>query len=445
MSIFLDWAKAHPDMKYFDAGVLDISGIWRGKRLPISQLTKLAHGDFKLPLSALSVNIWGEDPSDSALVYEAGDIDGIGYPIDEKIFEPLLENSVSAFVPLIMHYADGAPYLGDPRQALAWVLQKFEQKNLTPVVAFELEFYVIDEQIPPRIPTKKAGRDHFDFENVLSLDEVNSFSAIFDEIYAACERNHLDLDTLISEAGIGQFEVNFKHKTHALLAADEVCHFKRIIREIFAAHGMRVCYMAKMNPDAPGSGLHVHFSLLNEQGENLFNDGHENGSPLLLHAIGGLLTSLTDLQLIFAPHLNSYRRYSAQTHAPAHISWGYDNRMAALRIPASSPENRRIEHRLSGADANPYLVLAAIFAGALYGMDNQIDPMPPVQNVQELDEALALNPYWEVAVANFAKSELAKAILPEELCHRLIDMKMSEIEGFKTEISRFEYKTYLAL
>ncbi len=440
------WQNDHPEIDTVSAGFIDISGIWRGKRLPIGQLGKIMKGEMKLPFSAAGLDIWGADPASSELVYGAGDADAICLPINNNVLKRDWLKKPGAFVPLSLFHDDLTPFMADPRHVLEDVLKKLAAKNLFPQAAFELEFYVVDPSKMPLEPIDpETGPINFGFENVLSLRELDALQPIFDDIYSACDDCNVEVDTLISESGQGQFEVNFKHKKDLLAAADEVVIFKTILRDVFNKYDMDVSFMAKTFPEEAGSGMHLHFSMLDQKGVNLFDDGGDQGTEIMKHAVAGVIKTMPDLQLIFAPHLNSYRRFTAQSHAPTHLAWAYDNRMVAVRIPASSPSNRRIEHRVAGSDANPYLVLAAVLGGAHLGIENQWQPSAPLQSLDELEEATSLALSWDHAIRKFNASEHNKTIFPAIFLELMRDIKISEMNRFKSQISTFEYQTYMGL
>ncbi|MFG1489662.1 glutamine synthetase, partial [Oceanospirillum sp. HFRX-1_2] len=204
-------------------------------------------------------------------------------------------------------------------------------------------------------------------------------ASFFGEVRSACVEQGIPADTIISELGPGQFEINLMHVADPALAGDHATLFKRLVKGVARKHDFGATFMAKPYADKSGNGFHVHFSLIDKDGNNVFDDGTDAGSDLLRHAIAGLMETMADSMLIFAPHLNSYRRFAAGAHAPTFASWGYENRTVALRVPESEPVARRIEHRVSGADANPYLVLASVLAGALYGIENKLQPPSPIE------------------------------------------------------------------
>jgi glutamine synthetase len=210
------------------------------------------------------------------------------------------------------------------------------------------------------------------------MSDLNEFSGLLAHISAACSAQRIPAGTALAEYGPGQFEVNLHHSANVAGACDQAIRFKRLVRGVATQHGMEATFMAKPYAEMAGSGAHLHVSLLDENGRNVFASTDPAGNDILRHAIGGLATTMSDAMLIFAPTINSYRRYRAQAYVPLNPSWGVNNRGVALRIPVSDAENRRVEHRVAGADANPYLLTAAVLAGIHPGQTRQLDPVAPL-------------------------------------------------------------------
>jgi glutamine synthetase len=225
--------------------------------------------------------------------------------------------------------------------------------------------------------------------------------------------------------------------------ADDAMLFKHIAKYVARQHGMAASFMAKPYAERPGSGLHVHISLLDENGHNIFDDGGALGSDMMRYAIGGLLAHMADSMLIFAPHLNSYRRLALEMHAPVVICWGYENRTVAVRVPHGPGASRRIEHRVAGADSNPYLMLAIILATAMRGMHDKTDPGSPVADNAYALDLPRLPDNWQDAIKRFETSAIIKSLLPDTCQQMFVDCKMQEYREFQQQISPFEYFSYL--
>ena len=280
-----------------------------------------------------------------------------------------------------------------------------------------------------------------------SITELDGLADFFADVREACEIQGIPADTIISELGPGQFEINLNHINDPLLVADQAILFKRLIKGVARKHEMAASFMAKPYMDQSGNGFHVHFSLLDDNGDNIFNNGGPEGTDTLRHAIGGLMQAMGDSMLVFAPNLNSYRRFQKGAHAPTYASWGYENRTVALRVPESPNVARRIEHRVSGADANPYLVLSAILSAALYGIENKIEPPAPVEGdaYSAFDESRALPNTWDGAISAIENSALIKDVLGEEFVRVFSAAKRQEQDSINSRISDVEYESYLGI
>ncbi len=441
---FKSWLKEHPEVESVQAALFDLNGVMRGKRLPVRDIGKVLKGGVRMPLSTVGVDIWGEDIEGSELVFQSGDADGIcEYTGREPLPVTWTEKS-TLLLPLWLAQNDGTPFEGDPRRALAAVLQRFEAKKLTPVVATELEFYLVeasgDRPFPPLSP---VSGQRLASDGVLSLDELEHFEAFLNDIYGACRAQDIPADAAISENGAGQFEINMTHTDDPLKAADDAILFKRLVRGVARKHGFAATFMSKPYGNRSGSGFHIHFSLLDEAGNNVFDDGSEQGSGILLSAVAGLLATMSELTLTFAPHLNSFRRLMPGSHAPSAIGWGYENRTAAIRIPAGPAKARRIEHRVAGADANPYLVMASVLGAALYGINNRLTPAAPITGDAYSQDLLHLPQSWGQAIEAFAQGALVGEVYPKFLQSMFAGCKRQEMAKFRRHVSGFEYAAYL--
>jgi glutamine synthetase len=327
---------------------------------------------------------------------------------------------------------------------LASLTRRFNAAGLYPVIAMELEFYLYDpKEDRPVAPISPVTGKRLDADSVLSIDEIDEFGGFFRDVYAACALQGVPADAAIAENGIGQFEINLLHVNDPLRAADDAVLFKRIVKGIARKHGFAASFMAKPYGGKSGSGLHVHFSCLDAKGNNVFNNETDQGSHTMLHAVGGLLEAMSETTLLFAPHFNSFRRLRPGTHAPSAAAWGYENRTVAIRIPGGSPQARRIEHRVAGADANPYLVLAGILAGAIIGIERQITPPDPVRGDAYALKLKGLPPDWASSINAFAAGEIVDATLPHMLRDMLVACKRQEMATFAAQVTDFEYEAYL--
>ncbi len=440
----LEWLSSRPDIQSLRAAVCDVNGIMRGKRIPAEQARKVLESKLRMPYSVCGVDVWGEDIEGNKLVFSTGDADGVCHWTGRGILPMEWTAHPTALLPLWLSDEAGAPYLGDPRRVLGRILDRYKAHGLTPVTATELEFYLVDPKASrPRGPVSPVTGRRLDSDAALSIDEIDDFEAFIHDVYDACRMQDIPVDSTIAENGIGQFEINLNHVDDALRAADDAVLFKRTVKGIARKHGFIASFMAKPYGKRAGSGLHVHFSLLDAEGRNVFDDGTEQGSPLLRHAVGGMLAAMAESTLVFAPHFNSFRRLRPKSHAPTAVAWGYENRMVAIRIPGGPPAARRIEHRVSGADANPYLVLAAILGAALVGIERHLSPGEPITaDVHERDLP-KLPPDWASAIASFEHGEMVADIFPDVLRASLVACKKQELETFALRVNNFEFETYL--
>lgn len=408
--------------------VCDLNGQARAKRLPPEKAgSLLAGGGVHMPLSVLNLDLWGDDIVGSPLVLSSGDQDGVLLPTTRgPLPMPWLPRPAHLY-PATMQTAEGNPFCNDPRHALARVLAGYENRGWDVVAALEMEFYLLDAGANTPTPAPPpVGAPPPRGASILSLAQLECFSAFLDDLHAGCEAMGLAVESAISEGGRGQFEVTLRH-CDALEAADNAWLFKMLARGIARKHGMIGSFMAKPMGEQAGSGLHVHVSVVErESGRNLFNDDTAQGSGALLHAVGGLLATMADATLIFAPHLASYGRFVSDSHAPTGICWGYDNRTTAVRIPAGPPSARRFEHRVAGADCNPYLLLAAVLGGAFYGVTEAVEPPGPIAGNAYEPKVAHLAPTWADARSRFEGSDTMATIFPPLLRQSLLATKAQE-------------------
>jgi len=343
--------------------------------------------------------------------------------------------------------ADGSPFLADPRQLLVEMKRRLADKGLSAVAALELEFYLLsneaDENGRPLTPAAKfSGRRVVD-GRVYAMSEIEAYSDFFTDLYAACEIQELPLDTAVIEAGPSQFEVNLKHQGDILVAADQAILLKRAIKGVAAKHGLLASFMAKPFGDLPGNGMHVHMSMVDRNGANAFDGDGDKGGALVKSAIAGLIATAPEAMIFFAPHMNSWRRFQESSHAPTRATWGYENRTAAIRVPGDTGENRRFEHRISGADANPYLVLSALLAGALYGIEHRLPPPPPLEGTAYKSDAPKLSLGWRAAFDAFSNGEILAPSFGELMTRVFSALKRQEINVADKRVTDFEYESYL--
>jgi glutamine synthetase len=362
--------------------VPDLTGVPRGKILPRGKFRE--ERGMRLPEAVLGMTVTGEVPSSdvfNSIISEA-DSDLILKPDPNTVrivpwaSDPTAEVIHDCFTveDKLVSYA--------PRSVLRHVLDLYAQRGWKPVVAPELEFYILarntDPNQPLEPPVGRSGRSESG-RQAYSIDAVNEFDPLFEDIYEYCDKQELDIDTLIHEIGTGQMEINFLHGD-PLELADSVFYFKRTVREAALRHNMYATFMAKPMAYQPGSAMHIHQSVVDvDTGENLFCESDGTDSKLFRWAIGGLQQFLPSTMALMAPYVNSYRRLVRDTAAPTNVQWGRDNRTVGIRVPHSSPKAKRMENRVVGADANAYLAMAATLACTYLGMVNRIEASPELR------------------------------------------------------------------
>jgi glutamine synthetase len=337
-------------------------------------------------------------------------------------------------------YRDGRPVEIAPRQVLKRVMDLYTKRGWTPVVAPELEFYLVkrntDPDYPLEPPIGRSGRAEAGRRSY-SISAVNEFDAVFEDIYSFAEAQHLEVDTLIHEEGAAQMEINLRHGNPIELA-DQVFLLKRTIREAALAHDIYATFMAKPIANEPGSAMHIHQSVLDtETGKNIFSDEDGRPTPEFFHYIGGQQKLVPAVTCMLAPYVNSYRRLVSNSSAPVNVQWGYDNRTTGLRIPPSNAANRRVECRVPSSDANPYLALAAVRACGYLGLtegSNASEPVSGASRASEFDLPVGLLE----AVRLFEDSEEVADIFGKRFVTTFAAVKRAEFATFMRVISPWE-------
>lgn len=437
--------EKHPQIEVFEIILPDLAGGLRGKWVTRDKIHKVFAGGFKLPLSSLAFDVWGRDAQE--WVFDSGDGDGFCEADIATLVPAPWQQRPTGQVLTSIRQVDGAPCAFDPRQMIKSLLARFTALGLTPVVATEMEFYLFrqgeDELGRPLHTQTDALGGALASGQTYSVDIMEEMSAFMHGVLDTCAVQGLPVDTLIKESAPSQYEINLLHSPDALVAADQAVMLRRAIKGVARQHGLRASFMAKPFGDLAGNGLHVHCSLLDANGDNAFDNGTAQGNGLLRQAVAGCLAALQDSMLLFAPNQNSYRRFQRGCHAPLAPSWGYENRTVAVRIPADSPAATRIEHRVAGADANPHLVIAAILAGVLHGIESELSaPAPLTGNAYE-QLPPTLPRYWPEALARFGESQFVRNGLGEEFQRVFAIIKQQELDEFDRHVTPLEYEASL--
>lgn len=419
----------------------DINAVLRGKWLPGTDISKLQNGDVRLPLSTYALNIAGYEVDETGLGSIVNDPDAAVVSIPGTLMPvPWLSDNVMQVMVDLTDDNQEITQLS-PRYVLQQMLARFKAQGLSPVVATELEFHIIQ----PRESSSDAPSplEHTPEAQCYDLEVMASKQTILTEILECCATQGVAAETLIAEYGPGQFEVNFHHTDDVMHAADTVILFRRLVRSIVAKHGLNATFMAKPYSDSPGNGMHVHASVNDANNQNIFSNATPELSSTLGAAVAGVLNTMRDLQAVFAPHLNSYRRFQPNSFAPTKPDWGIDNRNAAVRIPETTGHGARLEHRICGADVNPYLALASILGGVLHGLENKLTP-PLAQEDPAATPAAALEHDWVASVERFANSTIVTDIFGAQFQQIYTALRRNEIALLTTPISPTEYTYYLS-
>ncbi|CDN53269.1 Glutamate--putrescine ligase [Neorhizobium galegae bv. officinalis bv. officinalis str. HAMBI 1141] len=428
--------------------LVGMNGDLRGKQIPLEAEKKVWDGTVRLPSSTQSLDIWGDDNDDiTGLSLSVGDPDGVCIP-DKRSLAPMpWAPEGSKQVLSTMHEFDGTPSFMDPRAILAALLKRFEERGLTPVVATELEFYVIEddwrETGRPRPPAKLTYRGEPNGFQLYDMSAVDALDDYLQTVRTWAKAQGLPADATTAEFGPGQFEINLLHRADALAAADDCIYLKRIAEQAAKKHGLKSTCMAKPYADHAGSGLHVHASIIDRDGNNVLDA--KGGDPVRLKSVcAGMLDTMRDAQLIFAPFANSYRRFQPGSFAPVDIDWGYGHRGTAVRIPDAQGPAARIEHRVAGADVNPYLLLTAILGGMLLGLDETLDPGPATEPGKEPPAGTKkLTHDFLTAVEEFSASPFIADVFGARYQKLYGDTKRKEAITYLRTVSDFDYQTYL--
>ena len=444
---FLD---AHPEIDFFEVIFTALSGVPRGKRLRRHEIMAVFEYGRFLPGSVLVCDITGQDCEDTGLVWADGDADRLAKPAPGTLVPaPWLGEDVAQVI-TSMYELDGKANDLDPRHVLRSVIDRFAADGLTPVVACELEYYLIDGQRTAQggieLAASETTGERPSQHGVYGLREIEDSAGFLRALWAAADAQGVPLEGAISEYAPGQLELTLKHGPDALRAADEAVMYKRIAKGVAVNAGCEATFMAKPFADRAGSGLHLHVSVNDAEGRNIFASEDPAGTPQLRHAIGGMKATLADGMAIFAPNANSYRRFRANSYAPVAPTWGVNNRTVSLRVPAGPASGRHIEHRVAGADANPYLALAALLAGVHHGLTNKIDPGPPVvgdgyAEAARTDQRLPAN--WFAAVDAFEASAVMRDYLGERFVGMFTTVKRTEQDRFFGMVPTVDYDWYL--
>lgn len=443
--------KAHPETEVMELLIADLAGVLRGKQVRRKEFEPVFADGFCLPGGAVLLDTLGDVVPGMPFSAEDGDPD-----IDAKVVPGSLVpvpwmKKPGAQALFRFFTTDGAPFFADPRHVLEKAAEPVRKLGLKIVMAAELEFYLLDADTDrpaarvsrvPGIGRPQPG------PQVYHPDDLRDVEDFLNELHEACEIQRIPAGTALSEFAPGQFEINLHHVDDPVLACDHAVLLKRAIKAVAWKHGCVACFMAKPFEEDAGSGLHVHMSFVDKQGRNYFSQGKEKMaappfSARFRHAIGGLAKTMAEGTAIFAPNANSYRRLRPEMFAPVEPNWGVNHRNVAIRVPLSDEKNLRFEHRTAGADANPYLVTAAILAGMHYGLKNRCDPGPMVEEGQVIRLKCKIPNRWDAAIDRFEKSKIFPQYFGEDYCRVYVANRRHESQCFHNVVSNVDFDWYL--
>jgi len=432
---FLD---ANAGVQWIDAFLFDMNGIPRGKRIRRSDLIGVAKSGIMMPTSVFIMDPLGNCVEETGRLWETGDRDHHCHLLSGTLVPIPVGDGRHAQVVMVIDAKDEL----DPRGVLIDQVERLTRAGQTPVAAVELEFYVTRRSTNGAfaLHTPEGLSDDPSRPLTFGFEEMDALSPFIDDVYRVCEVQGLPVHTVMKESGPGQFEINLQHRPDAVAAALDGLLLKRAVKAAARAHGLEATFMAKPHHDWAGSGMHVHLSLLDQSGQNLF--AGDPISPLFRHALGGMRESMADFMAVWAQSANAYRRYVPKAYVSLAAHWGFNNRTVALRIPRGHSSATRIEHRVAGADANPYLVVASILAGASYGIANRIDPGPAVEGNSETMEAPPLPTAWVNSLDRFQRSEIVRGAFGAPFQEVFFRLKHAERSNFERIVTPLDHLWY---
>ncbi len=429
----------------------DLHGFLKGKRVRRSDFDKVSSKPFAFCAGVVLLNALGETVPGVPFGEDDGDPDRPARLVPGSIAPVPWARRPMAQALFRLFDHDDKPFYADPRAILERALEPLKRRRLRPVIATELEFHLLsrDSETPeaaaalvPGIGRRQPGAQ------VYHPEDLRSIEPFLEDVYDWCDLQNIPADSAISEYGPGQFEVNVKHHDDPVLACDEAVLLKRVIKAAALKHGFVACFMAKPFENDSGNGLHIHLSLEDSKGRNYFSKGRERSalppfSKELRFAVAGLLQTMPEATAIFAPNMNSYRRLRPEMYAPVDQNWGVNHRAVAIRVPESDARNLRIEHRVAGADANPYLVTAAILAGVDHGLREKREPPRMVAEGEHVRLKARVPVRWDAALAKFARGKVLPGYLGAQWCQHFLINRRAECDRYHNEVPIKDFEWYL--
>ncbi|MEE8344647.1 MAG: glutamine synthetase family protein [Woeseiaceae bacterium] len=443
--------KRYPGTDSMELLIADLSGVLRGKRIRGSEFAKVFRDGFCLPGGTVLLNTLGDTVPGMSWGADDGDPDLLAKVVAGSLAPVPWARKPTAQALYRLYLRSGEPFFADPRAVLERAMQPLQKMTLKIVMAVELEFYLLDAKTDRPTPRTSLvpgiGRPQ-PGPQVYHPDDLWDIENFLNDLNDVCAAQNVPAGTTTSEFAAGQFEINLHHVDDPVLACDHAVLLKRAIKAVARQHGFVACFMAKPFAEDSGSGMHVHMSLLDSSGRNYFSQGKEKmASPpysaRLRHAVGGLAKTMADATAIFAPNANSYRRLRPDMFAPVEPNWGANHRNVAIRIPLSDEKNLRFEHRTSGADANPYLVTAAILAGVHHGLKNRCDPGRMVKEGEVITLKQKLPNRWDAAIDKFSRSKVLCEYFGAEYCKAYALNRRDESRRFHNVVSNTDFDWYM--
>ena len=434
--------QRHPELVYIDAFVFDVNGHAVGKRIPVQDAETLYEFGIQYSLAAYIADVRGHGHNALGMGYDDGDPDGSVRPLPGMLCKvPWAKVPTAQIVGELRDLEHSKPHFSDPRHVLNKVVKSWQTLKCRPVVACELEFYLVEPKRdshgglmaapPPGVSTVKATN--------LSMDTVSQAEPFLEAVRQAAEIQGLPVSSVVSEYGVGQYEVNLQHVSDPLQAADHAVLLKRLIKGLARQFGLEASFMAKPFLNQPGNGLHLHVSVLDQNGKNIF--AGKSGEKRLKQAVAGLQALTVDSFALFAPNFNSYRRFKGD-FVPTTREWGVNNRSVAFRVPLATPSGMRIEHRIAGADASPHLVMAAVLAGMHYGLSETLPTTKPLGRTASggLDSAMPQD--LMVALHRLEQSTLLTHYMDRRFLQAFAHNRRGEFYDLFASIGSTEYDFY---
>ena len=439
-----DFQARYPEARTLDAILPDMNHVYRGKRLALSELPKVLSQGLAMPGPIITVDQLGFSNDPGGLGVSDGDPDLPLYAVPGSL-APIPWRSTAADAQILLSFVDpqgrgGYPH--DPRWFLVQAIERLKALGLTAVVAFELEFYLLSPERPAG-SIALAPVEESQGPDVYRMSLLDAYEPALSDMIRACAAQGLDAGAVTKEFAPGQFEINLHHQADVLRAADHCGLFRRLVKGCARDAGLRATFMSKPFLQQSGSGMHIHVSLLDQDGRNVFDDGSDQGSPLLRQAIAGALATLPEAMAAYAWTPHAYRRFLADIFVPVTPTWGYENRAAAIRVPFAGGQARRFEFRVPGAEANPHLALACLLASIAHGLEGKLEaPAPSVGNVGAVKSP---DLPWSLCAAleRMQQATILPAAFGAASWDLIREAKALEVDNFQAAITAREYDWYL--